>query len=309
VKGRSGKMRHTVMIVLLLMIVSIFFYQTPEKDFESLYQQEDSIFSSLISFRKRPLKETEVNGVRWEYFFNTGEHEETILFIHGIGGAYDIWWQQIEVLSRKFNIISITLPEIHTLDETADGIVAILDTEKISKVNLVGTSMGGYIVQYLLDKNPDRISRLILGNTFPPNNYYVKENGTLRKVVPLIPEWVLMFFLRNNVEDIIPSSENSKLVKSYLLEQYYGLIDKKQVIGRFDIVLENFRPIRTNYSANIPKLIIESDNDPLVTEFLRDSLKMQFPEAEVFTFQGKGHFPYLNRPSEYSRVMDVFLNK
>ena len=307
------KMRYTLLVIFLLIIISFYFFQTPEKEFEEIYPYEDSVLTSLLSFRKVKLKKIENNGNTWEYYYSdNGGKEETILFIHGTGGAYDIWWQQIESLKDKYNIISITLPPVNTLRAAAEGLVEVLDYEKIAQTHVVGTSMGGYIAQDLMYHYPSRISKAVLGNTFPPNDIYKKENKNLRIIMPLIPEWVIMYLFRENVsEKIIPASENSKLVESYLHEQYYGYMSKKQIIGRFDIVLEYFE-LKQNPETEtkmIPKLIIESDNDPLINEVLREKIKILYPEAEVFVFHEKGHFPYLNQAQKYAQVLDLFFRK
>ena len=59
----------------------------------------------------------------------------------------------------------------------------------------------------------------------------------------------------------------------------------------------------------VPKLIIESDNDPLVSPNLRRDLKSLYSDAEVYTFHNEGHFPYINAADEYNRVLRSFLQK
>ncbi len=303
------KMRYTLLVIFLLIIISFYFFQTPEREFEEIYPFEDPVRTSLMSFRKTKLKKIELNGITWEYYYSdNGRKGETILFIHGMGGDYDIWWQQIESLKDKYNIISISLPSVSTLKAASAGLLAILDYEKVAQAHIVGTSMGGYIAQYLMYHYPGRIDKAVMGNTFPPNDIYMQENENLRKLVPLVPEWVIMYLFRKNVSDkIVPASENSKLVESYLHEQYYGHMSKKQFIGRFDIVLEYVELVQNPETKTISKLIIESDNDPLVGELLRERMKLQYPEAEVFVFHGKGHFPYLNQPEKYTQVLELFL--
>jgi len=37
-------------------------------------------------------------------------------------------------------------------------------------------------------------------------------------------------------------------------------------------------------------------------------LKAVYPSAEVHAFSGAGHFPYLNRADEYTRVIDEYFS-
>ena len=62
-------------------------------------------------------------------------------------------------------------------------------------------------------------------------------------------------------------------------------------------------------TKDIPLLIIESDNDPLVPETFRAQVKTTYPGAAVYTFSGAGHFPYLSHPDAYTRVLIEHLNR
>ncbi|MCB0629246.1 MAG: alpha/beta hydrolase [Saprospiraceae bacterium] len=296
-------------IFLFLLVIAIIIYLLPvnKQTFDQLYQGDASIKKSLAEFRKIPTKELQIDDTDWTYL-NTGNGPNTLLFLHGMGGAYDIWWQQIEALKADFRIISITLPEVHSLAEAVHGLEAILDREGIDKVTIIGTSMGGYIAQYFLQQHPQRLNKLVLGNTFPPNDILKAKNEGLRKKIPYIPEWIIMREFRNNVSEVVvPASENSELVEAYLHEQYSGYMSKSQFIGRMDVVLDHFQPNFSIAQIGIPKLIIESDNDPLITPELRKALRELYPEAYVYTFHDKGHFSYLNASEEYTDTLRAFL--
>lgn len=293
----------------LLLLGLLVFYLIPVKQqsFDALYTGDPAVARSLAAFRQIPLKKVSHNGHDWPYLV-TGSGPETLVFLHGMGGAYDIWWQQIGTLQADFRIISLTLPAVSSLEEAAGGIDAILEAEGVDRFNLLGTSMGGYITQYYLSTHPGRLEKVIFGNTFPPNEIYRRENGGLRKLVPWLPEWLVMQQFRANISKTVsPASGHSPLVEAYLLEQYSGLMSKKQFIGRFDIVLDSFAIALDPEQDRVPKLIIESDNDPLVPPELRTRLKEAYPGAQVHTFSGTGHFTYLNEPEAYTGVLRQFL--
>ena len=295
--------------ILLALLLIIFFFPVPQKDFNELYEGDEAVKNAFNNFRQMPLKQLEVEGLEWSYL-SVGEGGSALLFLHGMGGAYDIWWQQIEALKNQFRIISISLPAVSSLDATAKGLMAIMDEENISKVNIIGSSMGGYIAQYMVNTHPERIGMAVFGNTFPPNDILINEYAGMQKAFPFFPEWYLMRTFRESVADrIMPTSENSELLRAYLLEQYYGGMTKQQLGGRLDIVLEFFELQSGADQAAIPKLIIESDNDPLVRPELQEQLKTTYPAAQVHTFQGKGHFPSVNDPDNYSFVLRNFLSE
>lgn len=281
----------------------------PQKNFAELYSGSEDIVQSLENFNTQPSKTIEVDGVSWHYIVRGKNNEQTLLFLHGMGGAYDIWWQQINALENDFKIISLTLPTVNSLKETFNGINAILAAEQVDKLSIIGSSMGGYIAQNFLNESPERLDKLVMGNTFPPNKIFAEQNGGIRKVLPFLPEWLIMRIFRSSLSTkVTPFSEDSPLVEAYLLEQYYGAMSKKQFIGRLDVVLDKLEiSDRSEVNIQVPKLIIEADNDPLISPELRTKLKALYPEAAVYTFKNKGHFEYLNAAEEYTEVLRDFL--
>lgn len=275
-------------------LAGFYLWPVPKVPFRDLYSKVNpATAQSLAEFRRAyRLKRLRVGDEEWEYIV-VGKGTETILFLHGMTGAYDIWWQQIEALKDRYRILSVTYPPARNLQEVQSGLTAI-----------VGTSLGGYITQYLLVHPPVRIQRAVLSNTFPPNDLIAEKNRHLGALLPWLPEWLVMRFMRRNFEQVIyPTSGHDALTLAYLNEMGYGRMRKKHVIRRYQCVIEKFSP----KSPAIPLLIIESENDPLVEASPRQQLKATYPSAKVYTFSDAGHFPYLNRPNDYTRVLEAFL--
>jgi len=83
---------------------------------------------AFLAFRNSfAVHRLEINGVKWEYIA-AGSGQEAFLFLHGLSGAYDIWWQQIQALRGNFRVISVTYPAVDSLEGLSDGVLAILDT-------------------------------------------------------------------------------------------------------------------------------------------------------------------------------------
>ena len=291
-------------LILLLIIV----YQIPAKktDFFEVYPHQDGASESLKEFQARETTLITVDGVDWKYI-SCGKGEKAILFLHGMGGAYDLWWQQINALENDYKIISYTLPEeINDLETTAKGITAILEKENIAKFSAVGSSMGGYITQYLVKTMPERIEKAVLGNTFPPNDLQSKKNEKLSSIIPLLPEVLIGFFGEKKLNtELLPAGKNDALLTAFLPSLPFS---KKGFIGRFKVVVDKFTINSESYNIKkIPKLIIEADNDPLVEKELREELKSLYSDAEVFTFHNEGHFPYINAAEKYNELLVKFL--
>lgn len=303
----TSKLKWIVPLLIILCLNVLYLLPVPGVPFNKLYARVDpAIINSLQSFRQaNPPQRLQVDGATWEYI-SIGQDQETVLFLHGMTGAYDIWWQQIEALKGQYRIISVTYPPLQSLGELETGVLAILEKEGVREFNLVGTSLGGYFAQYLIARHPEKVQRAVLSNTFPPNDLIAEKNRTLGMILPYLPEWLVLSVFRSNFQQTIyPTSGNDELTLAFLNEIGYGRMSKAQLVGRYYCVIEKF----TAPTSTMPVMIIESDNDPLVELTLREQLKVTYPNATVYTFAGAGHFPYLNRAQEYTRLLLDFLSQ
>lgn len=290
------------------MLIVIYLIPAPHSDFFKLYTNNDEQAQNLKEFRSRPTKDITVDGVKWNYYAG-GIGNKTILFIHGMGGSYDLWWHQIAEFEKDYKVISYTLPEsLNSLKKSSEGILKILEAESVDKFYAVGTSMGGYIAQYLLCIVPNRIEKAVFGNTFPPNNLIAKENASKSKIIPYLPEILISKLGEKKLnEEIVPAAKNSPLLKAFLASLPFS---KQQFINRYSVVIDRFSIFPDYYEIKrIPKLIIESDNDPLIQAELRKEIKEMYANAAVFTFHGEGHFPYINASEAYNKALRNFLEK
>ncbi len=299
-----------ILVIPVLIILVIYFFPFPQASFAELFRRVDEeTVQSLETFRQEvPVKQLDVDGRSWKYVV-VGDGPETILFLHGMTGAYDIWWQQINALSPDYRVIALTYPPAAGLEALAGGVIAILDAEQVDEANVVGSSLGGYLTQYLVANYPARVKQAVFANTFPPNDIIAEKNKVNGMLLPFLPEWVVMGILKKNTEEsLYPAAGNSELVRAYMLEQANGRMNKAQFLTRFQSVIDPFTP-PDPVQAGIPVMIIEADNDPLVEPALREMLKETYPTAVVQTLHNVGHFSYLNEPQMYTDLLREFFTE
>ena len=213
----------------------------------------------------------------------------------------------MEAFAPEYRVISVTYPPVDTLAGMSRGVLAVLDAEGVDKANVVGSSLGGFLSQYLVATHPELIEKAVFANTFPPNDLLAEKNGGLIKILPFLPNWLVMKTFRGSFENrVYPASGNSELVLAYMLEQVSGRMSKAQVTARAKAVIESFDPPDPE-ALGIPVMIIEADNDPLVEKALRELLKQKYPSARIETLHNAGHFPYLNQSETYNALLKSFL--
>ncbi len=301
------KLKWVIPLLFVVIILIVYLLPVPRVPFDELFSKvKADKAASLKTFRQNhPLRQIDVDGASWEYVA-FGQGDETILFLHGMTGAYDIWWQEMEAFQDRYRVVSVTYPPVDTLAELSAGVHAILRQEGINRVNIVGSSLGGYLAQYLIATQPEMVERVVLGNTFPPNDIISEKNRTIGAVLPYLPEWLVIKVFRGSFRDkVYPAAGYDELTLAYMLEQSYGRMSKAQVVGRFHCVIDPFTPPDLA-ALGIPAMIIEADNDPLVEKTLREQLKATYPLATVHTLHDVGHFPYLNQPEKYTQLLEEF---
>ena len=85
-----------------------------------------------------------------------------------------MWNEIIDALPKKYRCITIDLPGhgesenlayVHSMEEMAELVKALLDHLKIRRAILVGHSMGGYVALALADSYPDMLKAMVLMNS------------------------------------------------------------------------------------------------------------------------------------------------
>ncbi len=95
----------------------------------------------------------------------------TIVFLHGFLENHKMWLPFLDRFSQNHRVIAIDLlghgntgclGYVHTMEEMADAIFAVISDLKIRKITLIGHSMGGYVALAFAELYPDNIRGIAL---------------------------------------------------------------------------------------------------------------------------------------------------
>lgn len=98
----------------------------------------------------------------------------TLIFLHGFLENAKMWTTYIDHFSSKYRTISLDLlghgetgclGYIHTMEDMADAVYAVISHLKLRKVTLIGHSMGGYVSLAFAELYPDLVKNLVLLNS------------------------------------------------------------------------------------------------------------------------------------------------
>ncbi len=102
------------------------------------------------------------------------ENGPVVLMAHSLGCNLHMWDPQMQVLEADYRVVRLDMrghgqsdvpAGPYTLEELANDVIAVMDSQKIEKAHWVGLSVGGMIGQSLLLRYPQRIISAVLADT------------------------------------------------------------------------------------------------------------------------------------------------
>src|SRR5690606_35355452 len=125
--------------------------------------------NALIASRDRfaaanPEERVVVAGREWGVV-DTGGAGPALLIIPGTLGRGDIFWQQIEALRGRARVLAVTYPATGGIAEWAGDLAALMTDRGIDRAVVLGSSLGGYLAQYMAAVHAGRVERLVAAHT------------------------------------------------------------------------------------------------------------------------------------------------
>jgi pimeloyl-ACP methyl ester carboxylesterase len=232
------------------------------------------------------------------------EGREFVLFIHGAGGGQYTWSCQKGFFEKHFNPIIIELPGHggsegegeKEIGRYAEHVYDFLKALNLSKVFLVGHSMGGAIVQTMALRYPEMIKGIILVGT-----------GTRLRVLPMILEGLKTSF-EETVRKINVLHYSRKASPDLLENSFRNMMQFRPEIlygdylacDRFDLMNEVGR-------IDLPTLILCGEEDELTpvkySQFLHDQIK----GSRLEVISGAGHMVMMESDSTFNEKIREFI--
>jgi pimeloyl-ACP methyl ester carboxylesterase len=253
-----------------------------------------------------------------------------LLFIHGLGGSWPNWLEQLPVFAGARRVIAVDLPgfghspmprETISISGYAHTLDALLDGLGIDAAAVVGNSMGGFVAAELAINFPQRVERLVLVSAAGISTYNDRAGtralpGLRRaeRVVSAYAGWVAAHseavarrpVLRNATLGFV-ASHPSRLPAALAAEQIRGA-GKPGFVQALAANLDyDFRDRLAEIAC--PTLIVWGDKDRVITARDADRFAELIPGSRRVVFEDTGHVPMLERPGAFNTLLDEFLNE
>ncbi|MES2485169.1 MAG: alpha/beta hydrolase [Bacteroidota bacterium] len=108
------------------------------------------------------------------HYASYGSGDTTILLLHGFLENQTMWDFYVQEYSKTYRVITLDLlghgqtpclGYVHTMEDQADAIEAVLSELGIKKAIVMGHSMGGYVALAFGELYPEKVSGLVLQNS------------------------------------------------------------------------------------------------------------------------------------------------
>ncbi|NOX74799.1 MAG: alpha/beta hydrolase [Alphaproteobacteria bacterium] len=265
--------------------------------------------NALIQSRERflashPERRMALNSRDWGVI-RAGNTGPPLVLIPGTLGRADIFWQQIAVLESRARVLAVSYPARGSLADWANDIVAMIKAEGFEGATVLGSSLGGYLAQFLAAKDAGVIKAVIAANTLPSVKGLDQVPPYKLDLANTPIEDLRAGFTMGLKTWITPDNPYCALAELLLLE-VEGRIPEAELRQRLQ-VLKTAPELPEPALSGENLYTIESGDDHLIPPDWQSAVRARLQPRRAFRFKTGSHFPYVTRPAEYTALLEQVL--
>ncbi len=247
-----------------------------------------------------------------------GEGGEPLIILHGLLGASGNWHTLSRtVFSKHFRVFAVDQRN-HGRSPHADrfdyGVMAayvkdFMDQHGLERAHLLGHSMGGKTAMHAALRYPERVHRLVVADmapkAYPPHHEYIFE--ALRSLDLSRCE------RREEIDAALSEDIPSRGVRQFLMKNlsyegetgYSWQMNLEGIYAGYD---EINAAVEADHSFGGPALFVRGERSDYVTEEDLPAIRELFPQAELATVEGAGHWLHADKPQAFAETVMTFLS-
>jgi len=241
-----------------------------------------------------------------------GGRGDPLVVLHGAGGNRG-WRQWMAAVAERFTVYAPTHPGfglsgsadwMESIDDLARFYLWFLDELGLSRVHLLGQSVGGWTAAELAVMNPQVLERLVLVAPvgIKPEQgeivdifYYTPEQLLALNVhdPATVPEWTELFGTPPTPEQAEIAMRNREQTARLTWKPYM-----------FNPRLPHFLP-----RVKTPTLVVWGREDRIVPLVCGEQYARLLPNARLEILEACSHLPPVEKPAEFARLVLEFLGE
>ncbi|MDO6568051.1 alpha/beta fold hydrolase [Alteromonas sp. 1_MG-2023] len=241
-----------------------------------------------------------------------------LVLVHGLFGSADNLAGIKRHFENSFNIISVDLPDHglspwtagFTLEKAVNGIIEILDDNKVEEAAFLGHSLGGKVVMQLALSFPKRVTQLIVADIAPvkyEHSHQAVFDGLKNVPLNTIND-------RKQAQSALSEFVKEPGVQQFLLKSLYQN-DNGEWQWRFNVdgLIASYSQIidwpQSNLTYDGVTLFIKGAESDYITSAYRQEIAKYFPHAKAHIIEGTGHWLHAEKPSIFNGIVARTLEK
>lgn len=244
-------------------------------------------------------------------YSDTGKGNAVVL-LHGFLENQTMWQELVPELSKKNRIITIDLlghgeteclGYVHSMEDNADVVQAVLSKLRIRKAVFVGHSMGGYVALAYGELYPENVRGLVLMNSTSKADSDERKANRDRAIKAVKKDYTT--FIRLSIGNLFSPDNRERLIDEIEKVKTEALKTPLQgVVASLEgMKIRNDREVLLHLTP-YPKMLILGKNDPVLN--YEDSLdQIEDTSVKLVTFPD-GHMSHIENRDELKIVLLEF---
>jgi len=239
-----------------------------------------------------------------------------VIILHGLLGFSDNWQTIAKGLAEQHLVITPDLrnhgrsPHVpsHTYPEMAEDLRVFMEEKWMFHASLIGHSMGGKVAMQLALTYPDMVEKLVVVDMEPG----LADDNHSEIIQALLGLDLSKMKQRSEAEDYLAERIPDFGTRQFLLKNI-----TREEEGKFSwkmnlpVLWEHFGDILapvTGEAFQKPTLFVRGSLSNYVKDSDWEQIILLFPNAELVTIEGAGHWVHADKPKELLEVLRGFLS-
>ena len=238
-----------------------------------------------------------------------------VVLLHGFLENKTMWDKYVSALSKNHRVITIDLlghgeteclGYVHTMEDQADMIFAVLISLRIRKIVLVGHSMGGYVALAFAELYPDNVKGVFLLNSTSRADSDERKINRDRAIKAVKQNYTN--FVRISITNLFSEDNREVLAKEIEKVKLQALKTPLQgiVASLEGMKIRKDREVLLHFAPYPIQLVLGEKDGVLIYDDTIDQIEET--KVELTTFPD-GHMSHIENEKELKIVLLEFLKK